>query len=104
MSQGTKRSPAHLKMARKAERKGAPMTKPTAHDLRRSVTNSRRVVLLKPCFSSRTNVWYTESGSDGSEERKNSVNANAMDCVIYMRLNKSEYRCICAVAVVYAPV
>ena len=103
MSQGTKRSPAHLKIARKAERKGAPMTKPTAHDLRRSVTKRRRVVLLKPCFSSRTNVWYTESGSDGSEERKNNVKANAIDCVICICEN-NEYQGICAVAGVYAPV
>ena len=102
MSQGTKRSPAHLKMARNAERKGAPMTKPTAQDLRRSVTKRRRVVLLKPCFSSRTKVWYTESGSDGREEMKKRVKANAMDCVICADTRMGKHRDVCVAGRVYA--
>jgi hypothetical protein len=56
MSHGTKRSPAHLKMYKKVARNGAPMANPRAHPLRRSATNKAGVVLLKPCFSSRTKV------------------------------------------------
>lgn len=56
MSQGTNRSPAHLKMYRKAAKKGEPRTKASPHPLMRSMTNRLGVVLLNPCFSSSTNV------------------------------------------------
>ena len=56
INHGTKRSPAHWKMYRNTARKGEPSTKAKAHPLRRSVTKMRGVVLLKPCFSSKTKV------------------------------------------------
>lgn len=57
MSHGTKRSPAHLKTKRNAAKKGAPRTSERAQLLKKSMTKRLGVVLLKPCFSSRTNVW-----------------------------------------------
>lgn len=56
MSQGTKRSPAHLKMDRNALRNGAPKANATAQPLTKSATNKPGVVLLNPCFSSNTKV------------------------------------------------
>ena len=70
MSHGTKRSPAHWKILRKMARKGAPRTKATAQDLKRSVMKILGVVLLKPCFSSRTKVPYQESGNVGIVDKK----------------------------------
>lgn len=57
VNQGTKRSPAHLNIHKKADKNGAPITTASIHPLMRSVTKSFHVVLLKPCFSSRTKVW-----------------------------------------------
>lgn len=85
MSHGTKRSPAHLKTYRKPAKKGAPIAKPMAQPLIRSVKKSKGVVLLNPCFSSNTNVWYHETGSDGSDEMRNNTTTNATDCVIWRK-------------------
>lgn len=79
ISQGTNRSPAHWKTLRKAAKKGAPMTNPIAQPLKRSATNKPGVVLLKPCFSSRTKVWYTESGIVGIDDTKKTTHANAIE-------------------------
>lgn len=56
INQGTNLSPAHSKMYKKTAKKGAPSTKAMAQPFNKSVTNNLGVVLLKPCFSSKTNV------------------------------------------------
>ena len=56
INQGTKRSPAHLKIYKKRAKNGPPNTIPITQLLMKSVMKSLGVVLLKPCFSSRTNV------------------------------------------------
>ena len=48
----------------------------------KSVMNKVGVVLLNPCFSSSTNVWYTESSVLMRDKDRNSIPANASDCVI----------------------
>ena len=53
---GMKLSPAHLKIFKKAARNGPPIANPTNQYLSVSVMNTRGVVLLNPCFSSRTKV------------------------------------------------
>lgn len=53
---GMKLSPAHLKIFKKAARNGPPRANPTNQPLTVSVTNSPGVILLNPCFSSRTKV------------------------------------------------
>ena len=53
---GMKLSPAHLKIFKNAARNGAPSANPTDQPLIVSMTNSLGVVLLNPCFSSRTKV------------------------------------------------
>lgn len=53
---GIKLSPAHLNIFKKAARNGAPKANPTNQPFIVSVTNNPGVVLLNPCFSSRTKV------------------------------------------------
>jgi len=76
---GMKLSPAHLKIFKKAARNGAPNTNPTSQPLMVSVTNNPGVVLLNPCFSSRTKVWYAESGMLGIEETRNKIATKKSD-------------------------
>jgi hypothetical protein len=79
INHGTKRSPAHWKMYKNTARKGAPRTKASPQPFRRSVMKSAGVVLLNPCFSSKTNVPYACNGRVGIEERTNRMNTKAMD-------------------------
>lgn len=79
MSHGTKRSPAHLKTQINAERKGAPMASISSQLFKRSATNSFAVVLLKPCFSSSTNVWYKDKGMVGIVETRYKMPTKTFD-------------------------
>src|SRR5258708_7292826 len=79
INHGTKRSPAHWKIYKKTARKGATRTKANPQPFKRSVMKSVGVVLLNPCFSSKTNVPYACSGKVGIEETTKRMNTNAMD-------------------------
>lgn len=89
INQGTNRSPAHLKMYKNAARNGPPRAKPSAHPLRRSATKRAGVVLLNPCFSSKTKVWYIDSGRVGIDEQKNKIATKAIDWIICRRASES---------------
>lgn len=56
---------------------------PSAQLLIMSVMNRPGVVLLKPCFSSRTNVEYTESGRDGIVDTKTRTPTKTIDWTIW---------------------
>lgn len=87
ISHGKNLSPAHLKTYKKAERKGAPIAAVNNWLLTRSLTKRLGVVLLKPCFSSRTKVWYRENGIDWTVEMRTSIPAKMLDCRIYHKLD-----------------
>lgn len=56
--------------------------------LSKSMANNDGAVLLNPCFSSSTNVWYTESGVLIADENTNRIAANARDWVIFVVSNR----------------
>ena len=58
------------------------MTTVRAVDLSMSEKNSERVCLLKPNFSSRTNVWYRDVGRDITCWMIMKVKTKTMECVI----------------------
>lgn len=82
INQGTKRSPAHWNMYKKAAKKGAPRAKAMSQLFTRSPTKRAGVVLLNPCFSSSTKVEYTDNGRVGKDESRYIVNENMIDCRI----------------------
>jgi len=85
------------------------VTKPIAQLFRRSVTNNVGVVLLSPCFSSKTNVWYTEryrryGRDDEKYDRKCKGLVSRLGLIVHTRSSRliSTCRLVCLWRIIVA--
>merc|ERR1712179_437831 len=74
--------PTHLMIPIKADVTGNAMTIDTTNFFIMSLKKNPTVCLLKPCFSSRTNVEYKLQGREVTVENKVVSMTNMMECLI----------------------